>query len=75
MKTVDKKTKEAIYNRLNRSPTLNIFGLVTLGTIEGEEGAEQYNREELRQAVIELFDDSITGGVQFNGEPRRYPEQ
>jgi hypothetical protein len=70
---VSKNFKVAIYERLNNSDLMNIFGLVNISCIESMAGAEKYTREELRQAVIDLFDDSVIGGVQFKDEPRIHP--
>ena len=68
---VNKAIKKEIFNRLNNSALLNIFGLVNLAIVRTVDGTDKYSDEELRQAVIDLFDDSVIGGVQFKDEPRR----
>ena len=68
------KVKEAIRLDLDMNPMLNIFGLVNLSRVHDcVPGANEYTIEEVRQAICDLFDDSVTGGVQFKGEPRRHP--
>lgn len=71
MRKLDKKAKAAIYKRLDRSDLLNIFGLVNLATVTDLPETEGYTDKEVRQAVIELFDRDVVGGVQFKGEAKR----
>jgi len=63
---VSQELLDAIYDDLNKSDMLNIFGLVNISALRARvHGLEPYTDEQVQGFVKELFDDEVINGVQF----------
>mgnify|MGYP003564512455 CR=1 FL=1 len=76
MRILNDEAIKIIKDELDGSDMLNIFGLVNLHKVfHAVElySSEPYTEEEVRHCIARLYDDEVTGGVQFKDENRRNP--